>query len=167
MIDESYKWYVVYTRNQHEKKVFKDSIKMNIVAFLPMEKRVRYWSDRKKIIDSPLFPNYVFLKLSNREYFSILGHPSVVQFVKQGNELSTISDEQIQSVQTIIDKQMEYNIKRYCPEKGSVVQIMSGPLKGFFGEVVRTNNETHAIIRIREIWQSIYVKIDRDALVIV
>ena len=114
MIDKSYKWYVVYTKTQHEKKVHMDIEAQSIQSFLPLVKTVRFWSDRKKYIHVPMFPNYVFIKLSCREYYRILNHPSVISFVKFEGSPSSVPEEQINCIRKITEHKMEcifnYNI---------------------------------------------------------
>lgn len=104
MVSKDYKWYVVYTKNQHERKVSEDTLRWNVVSYLPMIKSVRYWSDRKKSIDVPLFPNYVFLKISCKEYIKVLEHPSVVSFIRSGKDLSVISEKILNSIKTIVNE---------------------------------------------------------------
>ena len=166
MIDKTYKWYIIYTKNQHERKVHNDVKYLNIQTFFPTVKKVRFWSDRKKTIEIPLFPNYLFLKLSNKEYISILQHPSVIQFVKDGNNLSTITEKQIRTIQIIVNEQMEYFISNNNPQKGSEVKILKGPLKDLSGKVVHLSSKTYAIVQLNQIRQSIYVKIDKNTLAI-
>ena len=57
-------WYVLYVKSRHERKV-DDLLKENqLESFLPLVKTVRKWSDRNKIIQMPLFPSYVFVKIN-------------------------------------------------------------------------------------------------------
>ena len=58
-------WYLIYTKPHHEKKVYTRLLERNINAFLPLTKRLRSWNDRKKYIDEPLFPSYVFIYLND------------------------------------------------------------------------------------------------------
>lgn len=53
-------WYVLYTRSRHEKKISSMLDQKKITSFLPLNKVVKQWTDRKKIIEEP------FLSLSNR-----------------------------------------------------------------------------------------------------
>lgn len=164
MISKDYRWYVAYTKNQHEKRVNSDSFRMNITSYLPLIKTVRCWSDRKKCIEVPLFPNYIFLKLSCKEYTKILEHPSIIGFVKLGSDLSTISEKQLESIRAIVDEKLEYYISPINHCKGSFVKIITGPMKGFEGEVVNSGKGTYAVIQLKQIHQSIFVKIDKESI---
>ena len=64
-------WYAVYTRPRAEKKVADALTKKKIENFSPINKVIRQWSDRKKIVYEPLFTSYVFIKVSELELSSI------------------------------------------------------------------------------------------------
>jgi hypothetical protein len=49
------KWYAVYTRPRWEKKVAEILTDKKIENYCPLNKVVRQWSDRKKIVHEPLF----------------------------------------------------------------------------------------------------------------
>src|ERR1700733_1394825 len=57
-------WYAVQTRSRHEKLVAQRFQEHGITAFLPLLNEVRRWSDRKKIVELPLFSCYVFAKIA-------------------------------------------------------------------------------------------------------
>ena len=49
--NKQYKWYLLYTAPRAEKKVNAALIKREFTTFLPLQKKVVQWSDRKKTID--------------------------------------------------------------------------------------------------------------------
>jgi transcription antitermination factor NusG len=76
-----FNWYLLYTFPNHEKKVHKISNQKNISCFLPTQKIVRQWRDRKRILDVPLFPNYLFVYTTNTERLQLLDIPGASKFV--------------------------------------------------------------------------------------
>ncbi len=52
-------WYVLFTMSKLEKKINYSFQQQGIESFLPLHKIIRQWSDRKKKLDVPLFPNYI------------------------------------------------------------------------------------------------------------
>ena len=58
-------WYVIYTKNRHERKVAEQLERVGVEYFLPCINAVRQWYDRKKIISVPLFPSYIFVKIKD------------------------------------------------------------------------------------------------------
>src|ERR1700736_4232703 len=61
------RWYAAYTAPRHEKRVTQEMEGQQISCFLPLYKSVRRWKDRRKQIELPLFPGYVFVHVALRE----------------------------------------------------------------------------------------------------
>jgi transcriptional antiterminator RfaH len=55
-------WYAVYTKPRGEKKLREALDKKSIESFLPLLSEKKKWSDRYKIISSPLFASYYICK---------------------------------------------------------------------------------------------------------
>ena len=59
-MEEDKKWYALYTKPRWEKKIDASLIKKNIESWCPLQKIEKQWTDRKKIIEEPLFKSYIF-----------------------------------------------------------------------------------------------------------
>ena len=81
---ETPQWYVVYTLSKHEKKVEKLLERKNIESYLPKRTIIRQWSDRKRKVEAPLFPNYLFVHIHPREFWKVLSTNGVIRFVCTG-----------------------------------------------------------------------------------
>ena len=57
-------WFACYTRARHEKSVARHLIDLGLEVYVPVVPRVRQWHDRKRIVQFPLFPGYVFVRTS-------------------------------------------------------------------------------------------------------
>ena len=55
------KWLVFYTKSRQEKKVRDILLRRGFEVFLPLQKVMRQWSDRKKKVEVPLFNAYIFV----------------------------------------------------------------------------------------------------------
>ena len=79
-------WHIAITRSRYEKKC-EGNLKLNgFETFLPTQKVLTQWSDRKKWIEKPLFPGYIFIKYHDSERFKVLyneGIAKIVQFEKK------------------------------------------------------------------------------------
>lgn len=54
-------WDMAYTFPKAERKAACKLREMGVTSFLPLHKVVKQWSDRKKKLELPLFPNYLFI----------------------------------------------------------------------------------------------------------
>ena len=90
-------WYALYTRARCEKKVTMRLNELDIKSFLPMQKVLRIWSDRKKYLEQPLFPSYVFVYANLIERYESLSPYGVVRLVSFGGRPAIIPHQQIES----------------------------------------------------------------------
>ena len=44
----NYNWFAIRVKSRSEKKVYADLAEQNIEAYLPLQRKLRVWSDRKK-----------------------------------------------------------------------------------------------------------------------
>jgi transcription antitermination factor NusG len=58
-------WYAVWSRSRHEKMVASALTNVGVTTFLPLVSEMHRWSDRRKSVDVPLFPGYVFVQILN------------------------------------------------------------------------------------------------------
>ena len=81
MEEEAKQWFAVYTKPRTEKKVNGILTLKGIESWCPLQKVERQWSDRKKIIEEPLFKSYVFVHISEEEKLRVLQTDGVLNFV--------------------------------------------------------------------------------------
>ena len=58
-------WFAVWSRSWHEKMVASTLISVGVTTFLTLVTEMHRWSDRRKSVDVPLFPGYVFVQILN------------------------------------------------------------------------------------------------------
>ena len=66
------KWFAIYTKPRWEKKVNSKLLEKGIESWCPVQKKESQWSDRKKIIEDPLFKSYVFVHITEEERLQVL-----------------------------------------------------------------------------------------------
>ena len=151
-------WYVLYVRSRHEKKVHELLLESSLESFLPLIKKERKWSDRKKIIHEPLFPSYVFVYLRNSmDLYRALSVNGACAYIRFGNEYAKVSSEEIKKVKLLIgaDGLVDFELNSALPKVGDALEITDGPLSGLNCEVMRVNNENKIVVRIDSIRQNI------------
>jgi transcription antitermination factor NusG len=91
-------WHVIYTKSKWEKKVEDLLMQQGFDSWCPVEKKERYWTDRKKIIDVPLFRSYVFVKTSKEDYAKVLSTMGVVNFLYFERKPAIIRDVEVEEI---------------------------------------------------------------------
>jgi len=155
------RWYAIRTRSRHEKVAANELGQRGIEAFLPLMTSVRQWSDRKTEIELPLFPGYVFVRVS---YFSgdrirVLQATGVAGFVGPNPAGVSIPDEQIEAIKTVMVRKVAVAEHPYL-KVGQRIRICGGALKGVEGILVGLNGSRNLVISVEPIQRSLSIKLD-------
>ena len=162
-MNKSTKWIVAYTKPKHEKVVRDELVKNKFEVYLPLLRKRKKWSDRKKWVEFPLFRSYLFIKTDPKHSIQISKINGVVRLVKFGKRIALVSDEELSAINKMIEGGFEPRTEDYFL-KGNPVIVEDGPLKGLVGEVLRIENQNRLVIRIDAIQQCLSVKIDKGYL---
>ncbi|NVN93816.1 MAG: UpxY family transcription antiterminator [Bacteroidetes bacterium] len=152
-----YNWYALYTFPRFEKKVYSRLIERRIEAYLPLQKKLRQWKDRKKWIEEPLIRSYVFVKASELEYYDILNIEGAVRYISFSGKAAAIPEWQIEAMQKLMETDHEITISSKKFNPGCAIRIMSGILAGFDGELITYMGKKRVVIRINQIGHSLVV----------
>jgi transcriptional antiterminator NusG len=154
-------WFAIWTRSRHEKLV-RDQLekKSDVDVFLPTIGKWSRWKDRKKKIDWPLFPGYVFARFVADERVGILKVDGVVQIISNNGMLSAIPDEEIDSIRTLVESELAYDPVPLIKE-GDMVKVTSGPLKGVIGRLITKKGvQARLVLSVDLIGQAVSVEVD-------
>lgn len=151
-------WYAAYTCPRHEKYVAQQLVNRRIGSFLPLYSSVRRWKDRRKRIDLPLFPGYVFVQMTERNRLDILRLPGVVQLVCFQGKPAAIAPAEIKALRRGTTGSVVVQPHPYLKE-GRRVRIVSGPMTGTEGIFVRRKHQTRLVISISLIQRSVAMEI--------
>jgi len=143
-------WHVIYTKSKWELKVDSLLTKNGFESWCPVQKRERQWSDRKKIIEEPLFRSYVFIKASKEDYIKILSTNGVVNFLYFLKKPAIIRDVEIEAIRKYLGQSnttiQVVDMANLPPQ--TKVEINQGLFMGHEGEVVKASKK------------SVYVKLE-------
>ncbi|MEP6750653.1 MAG: UpxY family transcription antiterminator [Bacteroidota bacterium] len=74
-------WLAVYTKPRWEKKIDQVLQERGIESYCPLNKVLRKWSDRMKMVEEPLFKSYVFVHINAAEEQEVRLTNGVLNFV--------------------------------------------------------------------------------------
>lgn len=151
-------WYAAYTCPRHEKYVAQQLVNRHIGSLLPLYSSVRRWKDRRKRIDLPLFPGYVFVQMTERNRLDILRLPGVVQLVCFQGQPAAIAPAEIEALRRGTTGSVVVQPHPYLKE-GRRVRITSGPMAGTDGIFVRRKHQTRLVVSISLIQRSVAMEI--------
>ncbi len=152
LIDSTYRWFAVYTRSRFEKKLAALLTEKGVTHYLPLKAEKHQWSDRVKIIEEPLLKSYLFVKVSNREYFNVLNTPGAVCYVSFRGEAASIPEKQIDDLKKFMEVYNErVDAVRENLSKGEQIIVVSGPLKGITGELIEFRGKNRIALRFEKL----------------
>lgn len=139
MIDDP-RWYVIITRSRAEKKVAAGLERMGIIHFLPLQKQLKQWKDRKKWVESPLFPSYIFVLLQEQLKNELFAIPGISRFLSIGGIAAILKQQEIDRIILICNSGLPLTVDYEVLDIGDKVELLSGPLKGIKGILTDRGN---------------------------
>ena len=140
------KWFAVYTKPRWEKKVFTLLQEKKITAYCPLNKVRKKWSDRYKIVHEPLFKSYVFVQVEENETANVRTVSGVVNFVYWNGKPAVIKEEEINTIRRFLNEYGHVEVEHIQFKPNQRVKIMSGVLMDEEGIVVRSNKNKVQVI---------------------
>lgn len=139
-------WFVIYTKSRNEKKVAELLQKNGVESFCPLIKLKKNWSDRKKIVETPLFNSYMFVNVSEKDRNVVFNVPGVIRYLFWLKKPAIVKDSEIESLKTILHETMDsFTLENY--QIGDTVKISEGVFKGLDGVIEKqSNNKLHVIL---------------------
>jgi len=157
------KWYAACTCANHEKTVAKQLSERSVEHFLPLYDSVRRWKDRRVHLQLPLFPGYVFVRLTLCDRLRVLQVPSVARFVTFSGAPASLPDAEIEALMMGLEHGAQAVPHPYL-KAGRRVRITAGPLEGLEGFVTRKKNNLWFVVSLDLIQSSIAVHVEADWL---
>ncbi len=153
------KWYAIYTRSRAEKQVYKQLLNNGIEAYLPLQKVMRQWSDRKKKVEEPLFRSYVFVHIDKKEYHHAINVLGAVCYVTFEGKPVSIPEYQINNLKLLIDHAADIKVSSKRFKKGETLEIQNGSMKGLRGELIQYSKKNRLVIRMEGIQQNLLINL--------
>lgn len=144
-------WLVAFVRMHHERKTSERLTKMGIENFLPIQRELHVWSDRRKMIDRVLLPMMLFVRADLRQRDEVLSLASVSRYMVFSGQSTPaiIPDEQMERFRFMLDYSDEaVNISPTSLSPGEKVCVIKGPLIGLKGELVTVNGKSKVAVRL-------------------
>lgn len=137
------KWYALYTKPRWEKKVHQRLTAKGLQSWCPVQKVQRQWSDRKKIIEDPVFKSYVFVCITDEERLRVLETDGVLNFVHFLGKPAVIREEEISTIKSFLmekDARLTVASLRAFHEQDKVV-IRQGVFMDNTGTILKTGTK--------------------------
>ena len=132
-----------------------------IETFLPLYRTTRQWQkSRPVVLELPLFPTYVFVRIARQARGVVLGTPGVMSIVGSSRESWPLPDFEIEALRSgLLERKIEPHPYLVVGER---VRIKAGVMAGVEGVLVRKKNEFRVVFTLDTIMRSVAVEVDAD-----
>ncbi|QTA90282.1 UpxY family transcription antiterminator [Desulfonema magnum] len=156
-------WYALHTKSRFENVVNERLMGKSIEVFLPKIQVPSKRRDRKKIIQIPLFPGYLFVKtdLNPYEHLEIVKTTGAVSLIGNARGPVAVPSEDIESLKIMVVANKEV-ITGYQLQEGDRVMVVGGPFSGMTGIFVRYKGINRVVINISALGQFASVEVNEE-----
>ena len=154
-------WFAIHTFSKHECKVAAELSAAGVTVFLPTTEEVRQWSDRRKVLQIPLFACYVFVKvaLSDAVYLRVLRVPGVLRWLTLHGIPCEIPPEEVEAVRRVIMSGIASSPYPFL-KTGDRVRVHGGCLEGLEGILVSDPKGKKLVVTVEQLQRSICISGD-------
>jgi transcription antitermination factor NusG len=157
-------WYTIYTTARHEKQVAKQLQLRGLEYFLPLYRVQRRWNDgTRAVLDLPLFPCYLFVRIRLSDRIRVLEIPGLVGLVNgTGGQPATLPEEEMDALRRgLAERRAEPHPLLMV---GQRARIRAGALSGLEGVMVRKGNNCRVVLTLHLIMRSVSVEVGLNDL---
>jgi transcriptional antiterminator RfaH len=158
-------WYLIYTKPRAEKKVAAELALKGYECYLPLQRTLKQWSDRKKWVEEPLFKSYLFINTElEKNFYAILNTPGVVKFVNFEKQPAVVDVRELELVKRLMGEVDIHfsSIELDSLQLGDEVEIIAGPLIGQRGHLSHTQGSSKVILSLSSMQQGLLVSLPTE-----
>ena len=142
---QSRTWYVLHVKPRTEKKVDEYLSALHVFHYLPLLRKETKVQRRKVVRFLPAFPGYVFTRLFPDERRRVLETHQIVHTIEVSQPRRMIH--QLRQVEHALRLPGDLRVAEHF-EAGEYVKVVSGPLRGVEGQVIRRGAESKLILSV-------------------
>ena len=146
---------------RHEKRVAAQFEEKRVCTFVPLLRQVHRWSDRRSVVEIPMFSCYAFVHMVQtvEERLKVLRTPGVLGFVGSERQGTRIPDGQIESLRKAISEKVPCLPHPFI-SVGKRVRIRGGSLDGVEGILVRQGADQSVVVSVELLHRSVAIRVE-------
>ena len=157
-------WFAVYTKPRWEKKVAQVLDEQDIENYCPLNKVIKQWSDRKKVVMEPIFKSYVFVRVPDETKWELRKIDGIINFVHWLGRPARVKDEDILTIRKFLNEFTDVAVEQYQPlQVNTKVRIKQGVMMNYHGILVEVQGN-RAKVRIETLGVQLSAQFDKKNL---
>lgn len=150
-------WFVLHTKSRQEKAIADDLLARRIGCFLPLVRQVRYYGQRKALVDEPLFPGYVFLRGAVEQAYMADRTKRIANIIRVSDQARI--DWELKSLYIALKAQAPLDPFPYL-KKGIRVEVRSGPFRGLQGLIEDRTKIDRIVLQVDMLGRGVSLEVD-------
>lgn len=144
-------WHLVYTKPRSEQCALDNLLRQGYECYLPMMTLEKVRRGLVKVVQEPLFPRYLFIRLDKglmaRSWAPVRSTTGVSNMVVFGLEAATVDDAIVEAIQT--QEQARQHAVQPAFDTGERLLICNGPFAGVEGLFQMSDGDSRVIVLIQ------------------
>jgi transcription antitermination factor NusG len=157
-------WYALKVRTGGELSAARALQSRGYDPFCPTQQERRRYSDRMKVVETALFPGYIFCQFDVRRKLPVVSAPGVEYIVGFAGAATPVPELQMDQIRRLTQAGA-CATGRF--ERGQRVRVTHGPLEGVEGILVRDPRGDRLVISIDLLNQSASLFIEQDQISVI
>ena len=156
---EGFPWYALQVWSRREAIIANHLEGQGLECFLPIYKSTRQWSDRKKEVEQPLFPGYLFCRFDLQNRRPVLMIPGVQQIVGIGRTPMPVEDGELDSIRQALASGLK---NEPCPyfAIGERVRVNYGSMVDLEGILTNFKGSNRVVLSVTLLQRSVAMEVD-------
>ena len=148
--DEPPRWFAFRTMFKREKLVAKRLAAAGVETYVPLRTIVKHYASKTVVSHVPLLSSYVFVRLSAKQYPTVLADSDVFEIVRFNGEVGRVTDEEIDLLRTVLRDGGD----DFAPQpaeglrEGAPVVVNGGALAGTRGRITEERGKHNFVVEL-------------------
>src|SRR5579871_5208373 len=159
--DRNQNWYVLQVCPRREKWIADALRTKEYQVCLPLNFDRRQWSDRRKIVEVPVFPGYIFCEFDSNLQNPILETPGVFSILRTGRKPTPLEPDELQALRVLERAEVPMEPWPYLAV-GDRVVVVGGVLDSLTGVLQNVKKVTRVVISVNLLQRAVSVEVPRE-----
>lgn len=155
------RWLILHTRSRQEKAVAEILASHDVEVFLPLIRKVRYYGHRRRAVELPLFPSYVFAWAPPEAAYPVIASKRAVGTIRAGDQERL--DRELLHLRLAVQGDADLDPYPFL-DRGRSVRVTAGPFRGVEGVVDERRGHDRLILQIHTLGRATALEIDPSLL---
>lgn len=146
------RWYVAYVKSCRERKAAEGLAALGYQYYLPVQRVVRRWSDRRKIVERLVLPRMIFIRCAEKDRIRPLEEiDALYRYITVSGTYTpaVVRDEEMEAFTRMVEHGgRDINFAYNPPVPGDRVRVVTGPLTGMECELVSVSGKRCLAVRL-------------------